>query len=157
MWLWCTWQNCHFITLSGGLWQGPNFVRWSKFWLKLLYLVYMWQIILSSSSFVTCDRQIVQYKYFICDVKAIKIIVTQMEVQNLRINSVFVLFMSDKSIENVIENVSTYHKKCEDSAYCTILIYLVVMCHNLTKTEMWLMSQVTKGSTRCLFHHRCLI
>ena len=47
-----------------------------------------------------------------CDVKAIKIIVTQMGVQKLGINSVFALFTSDKSIENV----STYHKKCEESA-----------------------------------------
>jgi hypothetical protein len=50
-----------------------------------------------------------------CDVKAIKIIGTQMKVQNLRINLVFVLFTSDISIEDV----STYHKKCEDSAYLT--------------------------------------
>jgi hypothetical protein len=38
-------------------------------------------------------------------------------VQNLGINSVFVLFTSDKSIENV----STYHKKCEDSAYLHLM------------------------------------
>jgi hypothetical protein len=45
-----------------------------------------------------------------CDVKAIKIIGTQMEVQ---INSVFVLLMSDKSNGNI----TTYHKKCEDCVY----------------------------------------
>jgi hypothetical protein len=38
---------------------------WRKFWLKLLYLGYMWQIILSSGGSVTHDRQIVQYNYFI--------------------------------------------------------------------------------------------
>ena len=52
-----------------------------------------------------------------CDVKTIKIVVTQMWVQNLEINPVFVLFTSDKSVENV----STYNKKCEDSAYLHLM------------------------------------
>ena len=51
------------------------------------------------------------------DVKTIKIVVTQMWVQNLEINSVFVLFTTDKSIENV----STYNKKYEDSAYLHLM------------------------------------
>ena len=80
----------------------------------------MWPQPNSSGSSVTCDRQIDQnctvhplnQNILFCDVKAINIIVTQMGVQNLGINSVFVLFTSDKSIENV----STYHKKCEESA-----------------------------------------
>ena len=54
-----------------------------------------------------------------CDVKTIQIIVTQMGVKNLGINSVFVLFTSDKSIS--IDNVSTYHKECEDSAYLHLM------------------------------------
>ena len=28
LWLWHTWRNFYFVTLPGGLWQGPNFVRW---------------------------------------------------------------------------------------------------------------------------------
>ena len=28
LWLWRTWRNFYFVTLPGGLWQGPNFVRW---------------------------------------------------------------------------------------------------------------------------------
>jgi len=138
MWLWHTWWNCHFITLSGGLWQGPNFVRWSKFWPNLLYSGYMWQIIfLSALWYVSTTRfcfirwlchmwqmnwpklyrHPLNQNILFCDVKAIKIIVTQMGVQNLGINSVFVLFTSDKSIENV----STYHKNCENSAYMHLM------------------------------------
>jgi len=93
--------------------------------LSFCQLCDVWSQPNSSGSSVTCDRQIDQnctvhplnQNILFCDVKAIKIIVTQMEVQNLGINSVFVLFTSDKSIENV----STYHKKCEDSAHLHLM------------------------------------
>ena len=62
MWLWCTWRNFHFVTLPGGLWQGPNFVRWHKFWQELPYSGHMWQITLSSSSPVTCDHDLISFR-----------------------------------------------------------------------------------------------
>ena len=37
-----------FRHLAGGLWQGPNFVRWCKFWQELPYSGHMWQITLLS-------------------------------------------------------------------------------------------------------------
>ena len=62
MWLWRIWRNFHFITWPGGLWQGPNFVRWTRFWQKLPHSGYMWQITHSSRSPVTCDHDQILFR-----------------------------------------------------------------------------------------------